>query len=70
MWGQTVSKLLGLVAGPSPRRAKVGGQGRGDEQSWGHMHPMYTVAPSEKAGLRGPRLAPQSMLSMLPDVPS
>lgn len=31
--GQDLPKLLGQVAGPLPREAEVGGEGRGDEQS-------------------------------------
>lgn len=37
----------------------MGGQGRGDEQSWGHTHPIHTVTPFAKAGQRALSLAPR-----------
>ena len=65
---QDAPELLGLVARPLAREAKVGGQGRGDERGGGHTHPIHTVTPSAKAAPGAPSLVPPATLSV--DLPS
>ena len=55
--GQDMPKLLGLVAGPLSRVAKVGGQGRGTSRA-GAICTPYTGSPHLQRLVQGPLVLP------------